>query len=95
MLTNDCLGEKVNLDPMIVNVTLAKDDEYVFPAPEVERVENSDRASEKFGGVAGVLAGVMKVREEPDTKETSTDIYLLVQLTLWLVRSWQRIFQVC
>ena len=34
--------------------------------PEVERVENSERVSEKFGGVAGVFAGVMKARGDPE-----------------------------
>jgi len=33
--------------------------------PEVERVENRERVSEKFGGVAGVFAGVMKARGDP------------------------------
>ena len=94
-LTKECLGEKASFDPINVKMAKDKEDENIFAAPEVESVENSERASEKFGGVAGVLAGVMKVREEPDNKETSTDIYLLVQLTLWLVRSWQRFFQVC
>ena len=89
-LTNECLGEKASFDP--VNVKMAKDDENIFAAPEVESVENSERASEKFGGVAGVLAGVMKERDEPDKKDTSVDLCLYDQLTLWFVRSWHRFF---
>ena len=63
-LACDCLGEKANLEPE--DVTLVYDDDNTVTEPEVESVENNARASEKFGGVAGVLAGVMKVRDEPE-----------------------------
>ena len=42
------------------------DDDNIVTEPEVESVENNERVSEKFGGVAGVLDGVVKVRDEPD-----------------------------
>ena len=38
-------------------------------SPEVESVENKERVSEKFGGVAGVLARVMKAKGEPKIKK--------------------------
>ena len=63
-LACDCLGEKVNLEPE--DVTLVYDDDKIVTEPEVESVENNERVSEKFGGVAGVLAGVMKARDEPE-----------------------------
>ena len=63
-LACDCLGEKVNLEPE--DVTLVYNDDNIVTEPDVESVENNERVSEKFGGVAGVLAGVMKVRDEPD-----------------------------
>ena len=54
----------MNLDPE--DITLVYDDDNIVTEPEVESVENNERVSEKFGGVAGVLAGVMKVRDEPE-----------------------------
>jgi hypothetical protein len=63
-LACDCLGENVNLEPE--DVSLVHDDDSIVTEPEVESVENNERVSEKFGGVAGVLAGVMKVRDEPE-----------------------------
>ena len=54
----------MNLEPE--DVTLVYDDDNIVTEPEVESVENNERVSEKFGGVAGVFAGVMKVRDEPD-----------------------------
>ena len=54
----------IKLEPE--DVTLVYDDDNIVTEPEVESVENNERVSEKFGGVAGVLAGVMKVRDEPE-----------------------------
>ena len=54
----------IKLEPE--DVTLVYDDDNIITEPEVESVENNKRVSEKFGGVAGVLAGVMNVRDEPE-----------------------------